>query len=312
MPAWSVPGTHSVLKPLHAVVARQRVHDRLVERMAHVQRAGHVGRRQLDAERGLGRVQRRHIGAAGFPQRAPARLDGGGFEGFGEFGHGMGRHGRRRSSASAFGTFGDGLDCRRRPRGAAAGAWPRIAARRAQPHDERQAPRIEPHAAPAPTDARHRPRRAARPPVAGPQDPAVLRRAAAAGRAAGLAGPAAHAAPCQADDAVGQRHRQLPRHGRQAGGRGGAPARQHPQPGLGRFGGERAAAGRRPESCEFQFALVQDGTLSRRRRAGAAGPAAAARIADHPGPRPGAGAHAARPGRHAHRHRPGRQRHASR
>ena len=42
MPAWSVPGTQAVLKPAHAVVARG-VHDRLVERMAHVQRAGHVG-----------------------------------------------------------------------------------------------------------------------------------------------------------------------------------------------------------------------------------------------------------------------------
>ena len=42
----------------HAVVARQAVHDGLVERMAHVQRAGHVRRRQLDRERGLGRVER--------------------------------------------------------------------------------------------------------------------------------------------------------------------------------------------------------------------------------------------------------------
>jgi hypothetical protein len=35
----------------HAVVARQRVHDGLVERVAHVQRAGDVGRRQLDVPR---------------------------------------------------------------------------------------------------------------------------------------------------------------------------------------------------------------------------------------------------------------------
>ena len=62
------------VEALHAVVARQRVHDRLVERMAHVQRAGDVGRRQLDAERRLGRVQRRLIGTAGFPQRAPSAL----------------------------------------------------------------------------------------------------------------------------------------------------------------------------------------------------------------------------------------------
>ena len=44
---------------LHAVVARQAVHDRLVEGMAHVQGAGDVGRRQLDGEGGravLGRL----------------------------------------------------------------------------------------------------------------------------------------------------------------------------------------------------------------------------------------------------------------
>jgi hypothetical protein len=34
----------------HAVVAGERVHDRLVEAVAHVQRAGDVGRRQQDAE----------------------------------------------------------------------------------------------------------------------------------------------------------------------------------------------------------------------------------------------------------------------
>jgi hypothetical protein len=47
----------------HAVVARQAVHDGLVERMAHVQRARHVGRRQLDGERGLAR-----LGRAGAPK----------------------------------------------------------------------------------------------------------------------------------------------------------------------------------------------------------------------------------------------------
>ena len=50
MPAWSVPGCHSVLSPAHAVVARERIHQRLVETVPHVQRAGDVGRRQLDAE----------------------------------------------------------------------------------------------------------------------------------------------------------------------------------------------------------------------------------------------------------------------
>ena len=37
--------------PVHAVVADQRVHDRVLERVAHVQRAGHVGGRNHDAVR---------------------------------------------------------------------------------------------------------------------------------------------------------------------------------------------------------------------------------------------------------------------
>jgi hypothetical protein len=78
----------------HAVVARQRVHDGLVERVAHVQRAGHVRRRQLDGKRRPGRIQGGAVGAALLPQRAPMGFDGGGFEGFREFGHGAGAHGR--------------------------------------------------------------------------------------------------------------------------------------------------------------------------------------------------------------------------
>ena len=209
------------------------------------------------------------------------------------------------------GTFGDGHDCRRPSCSAAAGAWPRIAARR-RAQDVQQAQRIEPLPAPAAPDARHRPPWQGRTPVAGPEDLVVLRHAAAAGRAAGLARPAAHAAPCQSDDAVGQRHRQLPRHGRQAGCRSGAPARQGPQPALGRIGAEPAAADRgqavlRCAVCAGAGRHRLPGGL----RARTAGPAAAARIADHPGPRPGAGARAARSCRPAHRHRPGRQRHAS-
>jgi len=75
---------------LHAVVARQRVHDGLVEGVAHVQGAGHIGWRQLDAKRGLGRVQRGFVQAALLPLRAVQGLDGARFEGFGEFGHGSG------------------------------------------------------------------------------------------------------------------------------------------------------------------------------------------------------------------------------
>ena len=49
----------------HAVVARQRVHERVLERVAHVQRAGDVRRRQHDAVRlALARWLER---AAGFP-----------------------------------------------------------------------------------------------------------------------------------------------------------------------------------------------------------------------------------------------------
>ena len=88
---------------LHAVVARQAVHDGLVERVAHVQRAGDVGRRQLDRERrrvGLGRLAAAVAGLAVatlFPDRAPLGFDGRGFKGFGQaveaglvqrFGHG--------------------------------------------------------------------------------------------------------------------------------------------------------------------------------------------------------------------------------
>ena len=43
----------------HTVVAGQAVHDGLVEGMAHVQRAGYIGRRQLDGERRFGQI---HIG----------------------------------------------------------------------------------------------------------------------------------------------------------------------------------------------------------------------------------------------------------
>ena len=74
----------------HAVVAREAVHDGLVERMAHVQRAGHIGRRQLDAERGrasLGRTGAAKAAcavAAALPLGAPVGFQGSGFEGLGE------------------------------------------------------------------------------------------------------------------------------------------------------------------------------------------------------------------------------------
>ena len=48
MPAWSVPGCHSTSLPAHALEAAQDVLQRVVERVAHVQRAGDVRRRDDD------------------------------------------------------------------------------------------------------------------------------------------------------------------------------------------------------------------------------------------------------------------------
>jgi hypothetical protein len=68
--------------PAHAVVARQAVHDGLVERVPHVQRAGHVGWRQLDREGRLGRIGLAGAAHTGtpvtplLPQRSPVGLDG--------------------------------------------------------------------------------------------------------------------------------------------------------------------------------------------------------------------------------------------
>ncbi len=94
---------------LHPVPAGERVHDRLVERVPHVQRAGDVGRWQLDAERGPRRVERRGADGGRLDDRRPARLDGGGLEGLGEFGHGKGRArrdaGRSTADREARGSF---------------------------------------------------------------------------------------------------------------------------------------------------------------------------------------------------------------
>ena len=51
--------------------------------MAHMQRAGHVGRRQLDGEIGAIGVECGLGNAAPLPFWAPFRLDGGGFEALG-------------------------------------------------------------------------------------------------------------------------------------------------------------------------------------------------------------------------------------
>ena len=57
----------------HAMPARERVHERVLERVAHVQRAGDVRRRQHDAV-GLA-VSRRREGARGFPTLVDAGFD---------------------------------------------------------------------------------------------------------------------------------------------------------------------------------------------------------------------------------------------
>ena len=69
----------------HAVIADERVHQRVLKSVAHVQRAGDVGRRQHDAVGGgFGVVPGFEIAGA-FPLGVPALFDVSGFEGFGEF-----------------------------------------------------------------------------------------------------------------------------------------------------------------------------------------------------------------------------------
>ena len=57
----------------HAVLANQRVHHRLLERVAHVQGAGDVRRRKLDRKRGLSGSDRRRSSRA-IPKAAPSAL----------------------------------------------------------------------------------------------------------------------------------------------------------------------------------------------------------------------------------------------
>ena len=70
----------------HAVVARERIHHRLIEGVAHVQDARDVGRRQLDGKaRFLGIEPGAEI-AALFPGWVPAGFDLSRFKAFGKFG----------------------------------------------------------------------------------------------------------------------------------------------------------------------------------------------------------------------------------
>lgn len=68
----------------HAVVARQRVHDRLIEGVPHVQNARDVGRRKLNGKARLFRVETGLEVAAFLPDRVPTRFDGGRIKALGE------------------------------------------------------------------------------------------------------------------------------------------------------------------------------------------------------------------------------------
>ncbi len=82
----------------HAVVAHQRVHQRVLEGVAHVQGAGHVRRRQQDR---IGHALATRLeAAAGFPLRVQARFEGLGFVAGGQgVGHGFPGFGRGRGAA---------------------------------------------------------------------------------------------------------------------------------------------------------------------------------------------------------------------
>ena len=78
------------IEAAHPVVTRQAVHDGLVERVAHVQCSGHVGRRQLDCEGRRPRsgnassaVARLRVAAA-LPFGAPMRFDRARLKGLGQ------------------------------------------------------------------------------------------------------------------------------------------------------------------------------------------------------------------------------------
>ena len=70
---------------LHAVVAHERIHHRLVKGVAHVQDARDVGRGQLDAERGFGRILLAGKIAALFPGFIPALFNLRRFKALGKF-----------------------------------------------------------------------------------------------------------------------------------------------------------------------------------------------------------------------------------
>ena len=78
MPAWSLPGTHSVGSAVQAVIADQRILDRGGDGMAQVQHAGDVGRRHGDHKRLLRGIDAGLEIASLHPPAIQRPLDGGG------------------------------------------------------------------------------------------------------------------------------------------------------------------------------------------------------------------------------------------
>jgi hypothetical protein len=101
--------------PLHALAADRGVDQRVLEGVAHVQRAGHVGRRNHDAERLAALVDLGPEGSRLFPERVPASLDGLGVVGLRHLGDGRVHHCRRSVRGRARCTREAG--CRRRSDG---------------------------------------------------------------------------------------------------------------------------------------------------------------------------------------------------
>ncbi len=75
------------VKAAHPVIANQRVHNRLLKTVPHMERAGDVRRRQQNAEAvffGLGRIQTGAKITGRFPLWIPAVFYFGGIKAFGE------------------------------------------------------------------------------------------------------------------------------------------------------------------------------------------------------------------------------------
>ena len=304
----------------HAVVARQRVHDRVVEAVAHVQRAGDVGRRQLDAERRLGRSS---VGAKGrwLPTAAPSAPR---WRRVRRTWRVRSWHGLQSAddavNASGLGTFGDASIV-----GGGLAAQP--GAGRPAPECPARSPGCAPTMKDKPTTVervmlpRHRLMHDHRP-LRGPAGACrrchktlALLRCCCSLLTALLAwlDPRPTLRHVRLTMLSGAAQRQLPRHGGQArpwrwrASAAGSTTR----PSAGSVENVQRLIAAKASRAISSLRWSKGGTTSSPTdfRARTAGPPAAARVVDHPRPRRGAGALAARPGRHAHRHRPGRQWH---